>query len=125
MNRPFRLKISNAARYDILNILQYTSEQFGVQARRKYSQLIQQAIKDVQEDPERPGAKRRPELTDIARTYHLFYSRDKIRNKERIVKKPRHFLLFRISGENELEVGRVLHDSMELNLHLPEQYRME
>ena len=124
MSRTFRIRISNSAKCDIINILSYTHEQFGLQAKHRYSRLIQQAIKDVQEDPERAGIKRRPELTDIARTYHLFYSRVNVRYRGNKVKKPRHFLMFRISRDNELEIGRVLHDSMELKLHLPEEYRL-
>jgi len=30
------------------------------------------------------------------------------------VLKPRHFLLFRVSSNREIEIGRVLHDSMDL-----------
>lgn len=123
MSQPFKLKISNAANRDIINILLYTREQFGSQIQKRYGRLIQQAVKDVQADPERPGAKRRPELLAIARTYHLFYSRNNVRSRENIIKKPRHFLLFRISPKNELEIGRVLHDSMELELHLPKEYQ--
>ena len=104
-------------------ILEYTRDQFGKQAQLRYRRLIQQAIQDVQEDPERPGVKRRPEIIDLARIYHLFYSRGQSRSKEDIVKKPRHFLLFSVSEDNELEIGRVLHDSMDLAIHLPKGYK--
>ncbi|MFT5387702.1 MAG: toxin ParE1/3/4 [Candidatus Omnitrophota bacterium] len=122
MTQQFKVKISDAARQDVANILTYTNDQFGTQIQKKYSRLIQQAIKDVQEDPERPGVKRRPEICDIARTYHIFYSRDNTKSRGNTIKKPRHLLLFRISEDNELEIGRILHDSMELELHLPNEY---
>jgi toxin ParE1/3/4 len=40
------------------------------------------------------------------------------------IRQPRHFLLYRVAG-NVVEIGRVLHDSMELDLHLPEEYRSQ
>ena len=38
------------------------------------------------------------------------------------VLKPRHFLLFRVSSNREIEIGRVLHDSMDLASNLPDEY---
>jgi toxin ParE1/3/4 len=39
------------------------------------------------------------------------------------VKHPRHFLLYRIRADGQVEIGRVLHDSMDLEPHLREEYR--
>lgn len=38
------------------------------------------------------------------------------------VQKPRHFLLIRISADGDLEIARVLHDSMELSRYLPPEF---
>jgi plasmid stabilization system protein ParE len=29
------------------------------------------------------------------------------------IRKPRHFLLYRVAGDGSLEIGRVLHDSVD------------
>ena len=53
-------------------------------------------------------------------TYHLLYSRDRVPKATGRVGKPRHFLLFRIATDGCLEIGRVLHDSMDLKRHVPD-----
>jgi toxin ParE1/3/4 len=39
------------------------------------------------------------------------------------VRDPRHFLLYRVTESNTVEIGQNLHDSMELDIHLPKEYR--
>lgn len=39
------------------------------------------------------------------------------------VRRPRYFLIYRFTEENQSEIGRVLHDSMDLPSHLPVEYR--
>jgi hypothetical protein len=39
------------------------------------------------------------------------------------IRNPRHFLLYRGTESAVVEIGRVLHDSMELKQHVPEEYR--
>lgn len=88
----------------------------------RYKALIKQALLDVGSDPERPGSKERPEIMiEGARTYHLGFSRSRVSGPS--VKTPRHFLLYRHLDERVIEVGRILHDSRDLQRHLPEGYR--
>jgi toxin ParE1/3/4 len=82
-----------------------------------------QAIVDLAENPDRAGSHERSEIAIHVRSYHLLHSRRRIKNVLERVKKPRHFILFRISSSGSLEIGRVLHDSMELVEHLPAEYR--
>jgi toxin ParE1/3/4 len=64
----------------------------------------------------------RPEiLIEGARTYHLEFSRGRMKGQG--VKAPRHFLLCRRRGERVVEVGRVCHDARDLARHVPEEYR--
>jgi toxin ParE1/3/4 len=108
---------------DIVAILSWTRQNFGTQLMHRYSKLIQTAIEDVAANPELVGSDKRPELTAGCRTYHLFYSRKKAGARGKIIRNPRHFLLYRVSQTGAVEIGRVLHDSMELVQHLPEEYR--
>jgi toxin ParE1/3/4 len=56
-----------------------------------------------------------------ARTYHLSFSRSLTGRPG--VKKPRHFILYRSASTSFLEIARILHDSSDLNRHLPEGYQ--
>lgn len=117
-----RFRLSPAAEQDLETILAWAHEQFGEDARLRYEALLVQAILDVAADSERPGCQDRPELAENAFTYHLAFSRDQVTARGR-VRRPRHFLLCRTTSDGTLEVGRVLHDSMDLARHLPEEYR--
>lgn len=68
---------------------------------------------DIAADPDRAGSHDRPELTDAARTYHLRRSRDRVGKAVGRVHRRRHFLLYRVR-DGRVEIGRVLHDGMDL-----------
>ena len=95
-----------------------------MQARLRYEALLARAILDVADDPDRVGSYTRPEIAPEARTYHLWHSRNRIEPVSERVHHPRHFLLFRKCGEGPIEIGRVLHESVDLARHLPEEYRL-
>jgi toxin ParE1/3/4 len=88
----------------------------------RYEALLTQAIIDVANRPEIAGSVHRPELASAARTYHLYDSRKRVPAGIERVKQPRHFLLYRMLTDGSVEIGRVLHDSMELPSHLPPEY---
>ena len=117
-----RYRLSPLAEADLEAILTWTHEHFGERGRLRYEALLIRAILDVATDPQRPGCQSRPELAADALTYHLLHSRDHVPKVTGRVRKPRHFLLVRIAGDGCLEIGRVLHDSMDLDRHLPEGY---
>lgn len=115
--------LSIAAECDIETILAHTHEQFGEMARLRYEALLVRAISDIADEPQRAGSHARPELIDGARTYHIFFSRRAVEASLGRVKHPRHFLLYRVRSDGCVEVARVLHDSMDLSQHLPDDYR--
>jgi toxin ParE1/3/4 len=102
---------------DIDDILQWSEAEFGGVAALRYEALIRQALKDVQADPKRPGAKARPDLSPHAHIYHLSFSRDRVAGEK--VRTPRHFVLYRFSG-GAVEFARILHDSRDLARQMPE-----
>ena len=61
----------------------------------------------------------RPELGPAIRSYHLRHSRDRAGASEGAVRTLRHLLLYRTVTSGVVGVGRVLHDAMELERHLP------
>ena len=78
---------------------------------------------DVADCPELEGSHARPEINPAARTYHLLRSRDRVERSIGRVLRPRHFLLDRTCDNGQVEIGRVLHDGMDLKRHLAEEYR--
>ncbi len=114
--------ISPAADRDIHSILVGTHERFGPQGRLRYEALLVRAILDIAADPQRIGSQTRAEIAPAARTYHLWHSRNRVEPASDRVRRPRHFLLYRILEGDQVEIGRVLHERMDLARHLPEDY---
>lgn len=114
-----RYRVTASAQADIIEILSRTEEQFGEAGRLRYERLIVTAIRDIAGNPTRPGTWDREELGRDARTWHLRGSRERARMESGIVRRPRHLLLFRVEAEGLVVIGRVLHDAMELDRHLP------
>jgi toxin ParE1/3/4 len=113
----FRYRLSEAAQGDIVDVLAWTHERFGEPARLRYESLIVAALRDVATAPERPGSLARPELGAGVRSWHLRLSRAQVEPGVNVVRRPRHFLVYRFEP-GRVEVGRLLHDAMELAQHL-------
>jgi len=112
-----RYRLSAAAQADLIDILAWTHAHFGEAARKRYEVLVIAALRDIAAQPDRVGSIERPELGAGIRSWHLRLSRERARTETGIVRRPRHFLIYR--AENDLVViGRVLHDAMELARHL-------
>lgn len=116
------IRLSAAAESDILGLLAYTDRHFGSIARRRYEALLVTALQDLAADPLRPGSIARPELGEAVRSYHLRHSRRRARIAEGVVQQPRHLLLYRTLWPELIGVGRVLHDAMDLERHLPNDF---
>lgn len=106
------VRLSSAAETDIVEVLRWTADHFGPRQTRLYSDTILAALEQLSDGPTAAGARQRE---DIGRgLYTLHVARKK--------RKARHFIIFRIAQESKrevIEVLRVLHDTMELSLHLP------
>jgi toxin ParE1/3/4 len=118
-----RLRLSAPARDDIERILAHSEASFGPAARLRYEALLEAGLKDLAADPERPGVMRREELGPGVRIYHLHHSRAHARADQGTVGRPRHLLLFRLAAPDMVEIGRVLHDAMDMPEHVPEEYQ--
>jgi len=112
-------RLSATAEADIIALLTWTETRFGDAARHRYQDLLVAGLNDIATDPERLGSLSRPELGVGVRSYHLFYSREKARSPAGIVRRPRHFLLYRPILSGVIGVGRVLHDAMDAERHVP------
>lgn len=119
-----RLVVAPRALQDIEDILAHSELEFGETTRDRYQLLIRTALLELARDPNRAGVISRSELAPQARTYHLAMSRNRMPRGQRI-RRPRHLLVFRTIGRDAIEIGRVLHDTMELARHLPLGYAVE
>jgi toxin ParE1/3/4 len=117
-----RLFIAPAAEQDMEAVLRWTQDEWGEQASIRYEALLVQAIMDAAAKPDLPGSSHRPEIAASARTYHLTHSRNHVATKVGRVKRPRHFLLYRTRPDGLVEIGRVLHESMDISKHLPDEF---
>jgi toxin ParE1/3/4 len=116
------LIISPKARSDISAVLAWTRENFGALTMERYERLIKIAVEAIAANPEVAESEPRPEIARNCRTYHLFHSRKKAGTRGERIREPRHFLLYRVTEAGVVEIGRVLHDSMEIARHLPREY---
>jgi len=115
----FRMRLSATAQADIIHVLQWTQDRFGGDVRERYELLLSSALRALLVDPLRLGSVARPELGADLRSYHLRNNR-----KEARVARPRHLILYRVCAIT-VEVGRVLHDAMELERHLTFDFPFE
>jgi len=112
-----RYRLSTTAQADLIDLLAWTQRQFGDAARKRYEALLVTALRDISSQPDRSDSVERPELGDGVRSWHLHLSRERARTETGIVRRPRHFLIYRVEHD-QVVVGRVLHDAMELARHL-------
>ena len=106
------VRLAAAAEADYLQILRWTAENFGSAQARVYAETLASALKTLAAGPHILGVKERPEIGSNIRTLHV----------ARNGRKGRHFIMFRVGGaeeENQIDVLRLLHDSMDLERHLP------
>ncbi|WP_151445825.1 type II toxin-antitoxin system RelE/ParE family toxin [Lacisediminimonas profundi] len=106
------VRLSASAERDYRQILHWTVENFGSIQARSYAGIVSAAIDSLTAGPEIIGAKVRTEIGPDILTLHV----------ARNGRKGRHFIIFRVERGPErknIEVLRLLHDSMDLERHLP------
>ena len=107
--RKWRVRLGAAAELDFANILKWTTENFGARQSRLYRDTLVQAIGELADGPDIAGSKARDEIMRGLRTLHI----------ARHNRRGRHFLLYRTVPGRIIEIGRILHDSMDMRRHVP------
>jgi toxin ParE1/3/4 len=105
----WRVRLGATAERDFTSILQWTAEHFGARQARLYRETLVRAIADLARGPDVAGSKPRDEIMPGMRTLHV----------ARHGRRGRHLLLYRVVPGRIIEVGRILHDQMDLQRHLP------
>ena len=109
IGRRWRVRLGAEAELDFANILSWTAENFGTRQSRLYRQTLVQAIRELADGPDVPGSLARDEIRRGYRTLHV----------ARHGRRGRHLLLYRTAAGRIIEIVRILHDSMDLQRHLP------
>lgn len=108
----WRVRLATTAQEDYQDILQWTVDQFGLNQARTYAETVAAALEDLCSGPGIVGVKARSEIGPKLYTLHV----------ARKGRKGRHFVMFQAShepGGDVINVLRILHDSMDLQRHLP------
>jgi toxin ParE1/3/4 len=112
MNLAWHIRLAGQAEKDLLDITLWTAENFGTRQAEHYAETIALAIEALHDGPEILGAKVRDDISMEIRTLHVAWQG----------RKGRHFIAFSVSEGHIINVLRLLHDSMDLAKHLPEEH---
>jgi toxin ParE1/3/4 len=107
--RRWRVRLSEAAERDVVAILRWTAVQFGRRQARAYRRTLIAALTDLSDDPYLPDSHPRDEIQAGLRPLHV----------ARKGRRGRHFVLYRIL-EPTIDIVRILHDSVDLGRHVPD-----
>jgi hypothetical protein len=90
--RRLDFRFSGPGQRELSEILKASSKRYGAAASSRYQILIGQAVKDLTENPTRPGA----QLDGGRIHYHLRHSKMRVIGEK--VREPRHYLVVKIDG---------------------------
>jgi toxin ParE1/3/4 len=107
--RQGRVRLGDVAEVDFANILKWTTENFGARQAAIYRDTLLHAIGELADGPDVIGSRARDEIMSGLRALHV----------ARHGRRGRHFLLYRVIEGRIIEIGRILHDQMDLERHWP------
>ena len=90
------------------DILAWTRRAFGPAQAKVYAQTLALTLESLLQGPDVAGARTRDDILLGVRVLHV----------ARRGRAGRHFVVFRLGGERDIDVLRVLHDSMDLARHV-------
>jgi toxin ParE1/3/4 len=106
--RPWRVGLSNTAGSDFRSIVLWTAERYGPEQARIYAEALRATLASLAKGPSTPGARLRPEIAEGIHSLHV----------TRIRRRARHLVFFRVVGDRQIEIARILHDGMDFRRHL-------
>lgn len=116
----YKLGISDPAKRDLDKILDYTEDHYGRNHAKNYLGLIQQAFKDLENNPLRAGTVDRSKIHTGFRTWHIALSKTRAGSP---IKSPRHMVLYFVLTGKKVVISRLVYDGMDLKRHLPDEHK--
>ena len=111
-----QLRVTGPAKRDIARALSRSARDFGAAARKRYRDLLDQALKDLADDSARPGVK---PIDDVRRGYFAYHLKYSTQNAPKpTVRQPRHLIAFSFDEAGDIIVARVFHERQMLERHL-------
>jgi toxin ParE1/3/4 len=105
----WRVRLSRPAEQDFLAIVRWTTENFGRRQATIYRRTLVAALTALHDGPLIPGSAARDEIQPGLRSLHV----------ARKGRRGRHFVLYRTTGSEVVEIVRILHDAMDIGRNLP------
>lgn len=96
-------RLSLLAAEDLDGIYEYTFDEWGADQLHIYRSHINKALNEISHDPMRTRSKERDDLVEGCRSYRVEH----------------HYIFYRVRS-GRVEVGRVLHGSMNFEEHVSE-----
>jgi toxin ParE1/3/4 len=106
--RRWRVRLSQTAERDFLDIFRWTAESFGRRQALIYRRTLIEALTALHSGPELSGSMPRDEIRPGLRSVHV----------GRQGRRGRRIVLYRSDQAGTVEVVRILHDAMDLQRHL-------
>lgn len=117
-SKKHEIQLSDESVVQIGGIIEHSERNFGHLASQKYEALLDQTLKDIQQNPYRLESKNRHELGDDYRSLHMESSKQHISGET--VKSPRHSIVYEVQ-DDKIEVLGIFHDSQDIKRHLPKE----
>ena len=111
VSRQWRIRLTDAARRDFEEIIDWTASTFGARQAQSYARVINAAIASLASGPSVTGIQVREDLPAGLRL--LSITRRGVR--------ARHVLVFRTRDASLVEIVRILHAAMDIARHLESQ----
>jgi toxin ParE1/3/4 len=111
-------RLSRLAQSDLTHILATSVSQWGSEGRRRYSALLNIAMRKVANNPEALTSRERTDLARGLRSFHLRHAHADEPSAK--VRRPVHILYYRAVRPGVVEIVRVLHERMDPARYLRE-----
>lgn len=105
------VKLAPRAERDIAEVCDNTLDKWGPRKEAEYIELIGLAYAALEENPR--AGRERPDILPGIWVYHI----------ARRGKAARHFFLYRIAPDDDVEIGRFLYDGMDIGRHVPTAWK--
>lgn len=105
-------RLSRLAKSVTVAILARSEHEFGSAARNRYAALLLQAMRDVADDPTRPGTTLDRAIDPTCRFYHIRHSRTRVPNPPGSVNGPRHVLVYEVATDGTVDIIAIVPDAV-------------